>query len=52
MAEMPLEYAGETSRFRGTFRAAEPGAYEVTVFAYDAATGNTGVDGTTFLLSG
>lgn len=49
---MPLEFAGETSRFRGTFRAEKPGAYQATVYAYDPATGNTGVDRTTFLVSG
>lgn len=43
-----LDYAGQTSRFAGTLTVEQAGDYEVTVYAYDPATGNTGVDKTTF----
>ena len=49
--EIPLNYAGETSQFAGTFVAKEPGAYQATVYAYDPANGNTGVDATTFIVA-
>ncbi len=47
---IPMEYAGNTSQFRGTVPVAEPGAYQVTVFAYDPGNGNTGLDRTTFIV--
>jgi hypothetical protein len=51
VGEIPLNYAGETSQFAGTFVAKEPGAYQATVYAYDPANGNTGVDATTFIVA-
>lgn len=48
VAELPLEYAGRPSQFEGSFRAESPGTYEVVVYAYDPATGNTGLDRATF----
>lgn len=48
---VPLEYAGATSRFEAVLKLDRPGAYEVTVFAYDPENGNTGVDTTTFIVS-
>ncbi|MDZ7735955.1 MAG: hypothetical protein U5P41_07510 [Gammaproteobacteria bacterium] len=47
LSELPLEYAGETSRFAGTLTAEQPGSYEITVYAFDPETGNTGLDITT-----
>jgi hypothetical protein len=38
-----LEYAGEPSTFNGTIAVTEPGEYTVDLYAYDPATGNTGV---------
>lgn len=43
-----LNYAGQTSQFATAIEISEPGTYEVAVYAYDAATGNTGLDLTTF----
>jgi hypothetical protein len=45
-----LAYAGATSQFAGTLELAEPGAYEITVYAYDPATGNTGLDRTSVVV--
>lgn len=50
LATVPLKYAGDTSQFSGPLDVREPGAYEITVYAYDSANGNTGVDKTTFIL--
>jgi hypothetical protein len=47
---LPLKYAGSTSQFSGTWEVKGPGIYQATVYAYDPATGNTGLDGTTFLI--
>lgn len=46
----PLRYAGTTSQFDAELKLDEPGAYEVTVYAYDPKNGNTGLDKTTFVL--
>lgn len=51
LSELPLEYAGETSRFTGTLTAERPGSYEITVYAFDPETGNTGLDITTVNVS-
>jgi hypothetical protein len=48
---VPMEYAGTASRFRATWTAAEPGTYRVTVYAFDAANGNAGLDETVFLVA-
>ena len=50
LGRVPLEYAGQTSQFRGVVPVDGVGAYEVVVFAYDPANGNTGVDKTTFVI--
>jgi hypothetical protein len=50
IGEIPLTFAGEASRFSGTLEVTEPGNYELAVYAYEAATGNTGLDRTTFLI--
>jgi hypothetical protein len=40
--EVPLEFTGETNRFSGTAPLAAAGHHEVTIWAHDAKTGNTG----------
>ncbi len=50
IAEAPMQYAGNTSQFSGSFEITGAGAYEITVYAYDPANGNTGVDKTTLLI--
>jgi hypothetical protein len=40
----PLQYADTASDFAGTFPLELPGLYELTVYAYDPLSGNTGVD--------
>lgn len=46
-----LAFAGETSQFAGSVPIEEPGLYDVTVYAYNPANGNTGIDRTTFIVS-
>ncbi len=48
--EIAMKYAGSPSQFSGSFRASELGAYEVVVYAYDARSGNTGLDTAKFEL--
>ncbi len=50
--EVPLTYAGTASRFAADWTAPAPGLYDVTVYAWDPANGNTGVDRTTFIVGG
>lgn len=47
--KVDLKYAGTTSQFAGTIPVDGAGVYDVTVYAYDPANGNTGVDRTTFM---
>ncbi|MBN2232725.1 MAG: hypothetical protein JW781_07905 [Deltaproteobacteria bacterium] len=42
--EISLGYAGRTSQFAADFTITEPGVYDGTVYGYEAATGNTGLD--------
>ncbi len=49
--ELPLAFAGKTSTFDGTLEVSKEGAYEITVYAFDPATGNSGVDKTTFMVT-
>lgn len=51
VGEIPLAYAGTPSQFAAAWRATQPGVYEAVVYAYDPATGNTGVDRVTFIVS-
>ncbi len=46
----PLTFTGKTSLFSTTLELAEKGAYELTIYAYDKLTGNTGVDKTTVIV--
>jgi hypothetical protein len=50
VADMPLRYAGEKSQFAGRFDASVPGVYTITVYAFDPATGNAGVDTSTVIV--
>lgn len=50
IAEYPLAYAGQTSRFSANLPVDLPGLYAVTVYAYDRTNGNTGLDSTTFFV--
>lgn len=52
VAEVPMTFAGKESTYEGSFSPEENGSYEIIVFAYHAATGNTGVDKTTVTVSG
>ena len=40
--EVALKFSGETNRFAGEFAVTRTGRYDVTVWAYNAKTGNTG----------
>jgi hypothetical protein len=48
---LPLKFAGSVSQFSAVWSVTEPGTYQATVYAYDPATGNTGLDSTTFLIA-
>jgi hypothetical protein len=50
VGDLSLRYAGAPSQFAATWPIREPGAYEAIVYAYDAATGNTGLDAVTFIV--
>ncbi len=43
VGRFPLNYAGTASEFETQFTAHVPGIYDISVYAYDAASGNTGV---------
>lgn len=45
-----LQYVGKVSQFQTKLKITKPGVYEVTVYAYDQANGNTGLDSTTFMV--
>lgn len=51
LKEVPLRYAGSVSQFAAALQLNEPGAYEITVYAYDPKNGNTGLDKTTMVLT-
>ncbi|MGK7297372.1 MAG: hypothetical protein ACNS61_16370 [Candidatus Wenzhouxiangella sp. M2_3B_020] len=46
----PMNYAGETSQFSGEVPVTGSGVHDITVYAYDPRTGNTGLDRTTFIV--
>lgn len=48
---IPLNFTGQTSTFESMYTAPGQGVYEITVYAYHAETGNTGVDKTTTIVS-
>lgn len=51
LPERPLTYSGTTSQYELSFRPDTPGVYSIVVQAYDATTGNTGVDRTSFTVA-
>ena len=51
MGLLVLHYAGTPSQFEGAMEVREAGVYEATVYAYDPANGNTGLDSTTFIIN-
>ncbi|MEQ1609051.1 MAG: hypothetical protein ABL956_08815 [Hyphomonadaceae bacterium] len=51
LPERPLTYSGTTSQYELSFRPDTAGVYNIVVQAYDATTGNTGVDRTTFTVA-
>lgn len=48
---VPLAYAGKKSQFAAELEVKEKGVYEATVYAYDPANGNTGLDRVTFIIN-
>jgi hypothetical protein len=50
LTRLPMRYSGETSQFAATVPVDAPGTYDVLVYAYDPANGNTGLDRTTFIV--
>lgn len=50
VVDLPMTYAGESSRFKGEVPVAGAGVYEITVYAHDPGTGNTGIDSTTVIV--
>jgi hypothetical protein len=48
---VPLAFAGTRNRFSGSFPVDKAGTYEAVIYAYDAATGNTGLDRVTFTVT-
>lgn len=46
-----LAYAGAPSQFAGSVTVDAPGLYEVTVYAHNPRSGNTGLDSTTFMVT-
>ncbi len=43
IGHFPLSYAGTASEFETQFTTRVPGVYDISVYAYDSASGNTGV---------
>jgi len=50
LGEFPLSFTGKTSTFEGTFNPDEPGTYDLTIYAFDPRTGNSGVDKTSIVV--
>ena len=46
-----LDYGGRASQFAGSVPIDAPGLYDVTVYAHNPRTGNTGVDRTAFFVA-
>ena len=46
-----LAYGGSASQFAGSVPVDAPGLYDVTVYAHNPRTGNTGVDRTIFIVA-
>ena len=48
--EFPLKYSGQASQFQTSLPVSEKGTYELIVYAYDPANGNTGLDRASFTI--
>jgi hypothetical protein len=48
---IPLAFANKASTFDGTLEVTKEGIYELTVYSFDSATGNSGLDKTTFMVT-
>jgi hypothetical protein len=48
---VPLVYADNPSTFEGSLNITKAGTYEIIVYSFDPATGNSGVDKTTFTVT-
>jgi hypothetical protein len=51
LTPVDLKFAGEASQFASSVPVFGAGLYDVTVYAYNPANGNTGLDRTTFIVS-
>jgi len=51
LARLPMNYLGRHSHFGARYRVEEPGVYEFRVTAWDAASGNVGIDATTVIVT-
>ncbi|ODR94742.1 hypothetical protein AUC70_07135 [Methyloceanibacter stevinii] len=51
LAPIDLAFGGEASQFAGSVPVTAPGLYDVTVYAHNPRTGNTGLDRTTFIVA-
>lgn len=47
---LPLQISDKASTFKGLLNTRTPGLYQLTVYAYDPETGNTGVSTTNFIV--
>jgi len=50
VGEFPLTFTGTASTFQGTFNPENPGTYNLSVYAFDPRTGNSGVDKTSIVV--
>lgn len=51
LAPIDLTYGGQASQFAASVPVTAPGLYDVTVYAHNPRTGNTGLDRTTFIVA-
>jgi hypothetical protein len=51
VGEIKLSYAGEIGQFAGVFPIPGPGPYDITVYAFDPGSGNTGLDRATIVVA-
>lgn len=50
ISEFNMDFTGKASQFAGNLQLDQPGSYDITVYAYDPHSGNTGLDRTTINL--
>lgn len=49
IGEVPMKYANKPSQFTTSLEIKEAGAYDVTIYAFDPRSGNSGLDRVTFV---